>query len=180
MSEMVKNNPSLRVADENTVYAVLASFLNEVIPLKNIDLVVIRGQQNRIAMPKPPLVVMQFIRQDVLSLNETRYTDTHKIIHNVKEVEVQLDFYGTDTVPAQKMSDLFMMAFNDGWASEFFAGHTDAIHPLYANQARNSPFIDGESTYSDRYTVFAYLDLQPELGLCQDSFTEIKIRIHSV
>lgn len=167
----------LQVADEAEIYRVLEAFARRAIQFKNkTDLHIISGQFNRASLPRPPLIILQTINEERLSLNESCYTARHKIIHNYTKICVQVDFYGTESIKAHKMAKAFEMRFNDDWAYNLFKEESqNTIFNLYSQNLRNSLFIDSESQYADRYTMDVFLEYHPEYGMCQESAIELRM-----
>lgn len=110
--------PELESIDHEEIYNFIARFIKKAIPVKNVELTIMNGLANRVAPPKAPLVLLQILEEEELSIPQTRYTDTHKIISNISQIIVQIDFYGNKNVRASKMVKAFSVRFNDAWATE--------------------------------------------------------------
>ena len=130
---------------EAQVLATLRTFLLQILPSGTE---VVRGQANRVAMPKNPFVTMTVIGRDRLSTN----VDTWVIgggarmlsVTQSTRLDIQVDCYGataTDNV------QIIMMLFRDqfGASALNFAGVT--IAPLYTSAPRNLSFPSGEMQY---------------------------------
>ncbi|CAI3941767.1 unnamed protein product [Commensalibacter communis] len=168
------DSPKQESVDIDDIYDCLERFLNASIPVKGGGkLEVVCGLSNRTVIPTPPFIMIQLIDEEQLAFNESRYTSTHKVVHDFNKVTLQIDFYGKDNIKAHKMAKSFLIRFNDDWASDQFKTYQKPIFPLYAEGLRNNVFINSESQYEDRYVVTAYLEYHPEFGMCQESATEI-------
>ncbi|CAI3952914.1 unnamed protein product [Commensalibacter communis] len=74
------------------------------------------------------------------------------------------------------MAKAFSLRFNDSWATEQFAQYGQVFFPLYCDDIKSQPFMDMEDQYADFYTVTAYFEYHPEVGMCQDSAKELQMQ----
>lgn len=165
--------PDLEAVDQDAIYNVIEKFLKKAIPVKGAQLSVVAGSNNRVSTPKVPYIVVQIMHEEQISTGETRYTDTHKIVKNISKIIVQFAFFGSENIKAHKMVKAFVMRFNDSWASEQFAQYGKDLYPLYSNDFQNQPRVNMEGQYEDCYSVTAYFEYHPEVGMCQDSAKEL-------
>lgn len=172
--------PELETIDDEEIYNFVAKFIKKAIPIKNAELTVINGLTNRTAPPKAPLVLLQILEEEALSTPKTRYTDTHKIISNISQIIVQIDFYGNKNVRASKMVKAFSTRFNDAWATEQFAQYSTILFPLYSEKIKNRPLIEIEDQFADFYSVTAYFEYHSEVGICQNSAKKLIMETKSV
>lgn len=167
--------PELESIDHEEIYNIIARFVKKAIPVKNAELTIMNGLANRTAQPKAPLVLLQILEEEELSTPQTRYTDTHKIISNISQIIVQIDFYGNKNVRASKMVKAFSVRFNDAWATEQFAQYGTVLFPLYSEKIKNRPLIEIEEQYADFYSLTAYFEYHSEVGICQKSAKELRM-----
>lgn len=120
------------------------------------------------------------MHEEQISTSETRYTDTHKIVKNISKIIVQFAFFGSENIKAHKMVKAFVMRFNDSWASEQFAQYGKDLYLLYSNDFQNQPRVNMEGQYEDCYSVTAYFEYHPEIGMCQDSAKELVMETKTV
>ncbi len=79
---------------------------------------------------------------------------------------VQMDVHGPASLDnAQIISTLF----RDAYAVNYFADHAsgDSIVPLYNDDPRQMPFINGEQQYEDRYIVTVHMQVNQKIRVAQ-------------
>lgn len=70
------------------------------------------------------------------------------------EVAIQLDVHGPNSTDnCQIISTLF----RDGYGYDFFAQQPADMAPLYTDDGRQMPFINGENQYEDRWVMNVYM-----------------------
>ncbi|WP_408869463.1 LIC_12616 family protein [Commensalibacter papalotli (ex Botero et al. 2024)] len=163
------------------MYNLIAKFMRKAIPVKGEKLSIINDSQNRTSTPKPPYIVLKITDKKRLSSSETRYTDKYKIIWCRSQVSVHILFVGTDKIPALEMAHAFDMRFNDAWASEQFEQYSDILFPLYSDDVNSAgQIINSEDQVDDAYSVNAYFEYHPELGVCAASAKEVVMDVDIV
>ncbi|WP_408869481.1 phage neck terminator protein [Commensalibacter communis] len=166
--------------DQEELYNLIAKFIRKAIPIKGEKLSIVNGLSNRVSPPQTPYILIQSSREGTLSYSQTRYTNQHKIIHQVCEVIVSIEFYGNPTIKSHKMAKAFEIRFNDSWASEQFAQYSNILFPLYSDDMKNMPYLDDDQQYADCYIVDAHFEYHTEVGMCQDSAKMIAMQVNSV
>ena len=81
---------------------------------------------------------------------------------------VQLDIHG-DASAANMIR--VEMAWRSPWACAFL--RSALIHPLYASDPVQAPFMNAEEQYETRWTITIYLQAKPVLTLPQDYATAL-------
>ena len=147
---------------DNDVYDALSTFFALIVPQGTP---ILRGQQNRVAMPNVPFVLMT-------TLGEPRRIGTNKesteatvvngeitgfnyLVESDFEYSVQADFYSPD---AEKWATGVELL----WRSKFgWSFMPDGIKPLYSEGRMQLPLVGGESQWVQRWTMTLFLDYQP-------------------
>lgn len=80
-------------------------------------------------------------------------------------VTIQLDFHDSDG-SADNVQTVFTL-FRDQYGCAFFEGYPISIIPLYADEPRQAPFINGENQYEDRWTLDVVLQVNPVVSTPQ-------------
>jgi hypothetical protein len=73
------------------------------------------------------------------------------------EIVMQVDVHADDLATAGNLAATIATLFRDPYASDFFAANATAVAPLYADDPRQSPFLDAEQQYESRWTVDLHL-----------------------
>ncbi|CAI3940535.1 unnamed protein product [Commensalibacter communis] len=174
-----KEFPKLKTLSYKEMYNLVGKFLQKAIPIKGAKLQVIKGLSNRVAIPKPPCVVLQVIDEKSLSSSETRYTDQHKILWSRSQITMSMMFIGTENAEAMQMAKAFTARFNDAWASEQFEQYDSILFPLYSDDVKIEPdFINDEGQYNDSCSVISYFEYRPEFGVCANSAKEVVMDVN--
>jgi len=83
-------------------------------------------------------------------------------IEQYTQVTVQLDVHGPSSADnAQVITTLF----RDQYASQMFYQSGFDMAPLYTSDPRQSPFMNGEQQYEDRWTIDLVLQANPVLSV---------------
>ena len=134
---------------------------------------VIRGQTNRVSMPKVPFAVLTEILQVDISIPraENLSTEQKTKLHSPKRIDVQIDFYGP---LAGDYCSAFKSSFRSEWGVLQFPSN---IKPLYESEGHQAPLINSEEQYESRWTITASLQYNPTLTVPQQSATEASVNI---
>lgn len=149
---MTANTPALLLTDDDVMDAlrqVLALIWEGAVP-------VVQGQENKVATPKGDnyLVMTPMFRRRIATNRATSLgppdAAVGQKIMQPTEITVQVDFHGAASPDnAQMVTTLF----RDAWACAAFAVVGCPVTPLYAGDARQTPFINGENQYENRWSV---------------------------
>ena len=143
----------------NQVFQSLWDWLTLILPTETE---IIRGDDNRVPQPGDSAVVMHNISSTRLATNETDYTDD--IINDVHQEDqgsfidyaVQLDIYGN---AAAESSQGIATLFRSSFACDFF--QATGIQPLYADDPKYMPIVNGEEQYEQRWITTIHLEINP-------------------
>lgn len=166
---------------ESQAITALRSFLLGILP---DGTEVVRGQDNRVPEPQgDDFVTMTPIGRERLETNVDTYTDGYpdapstKSILQPTKVTVQLDVHGPASADnAQIITTLF----RDEYATDAFAASGFDVTPLYANDAHQMPFVNGEQQVEDRWVVDVVMQCNPVVGVPQQFASQIDVGLISV
>lgn len=163
--------------NEKQIFAALRAFLLEILP-EGTD--VQRSQQNRVAETKSENFVM--MTQGALPRLRTNI-DTFDPLIGSQKIEqavmttIQLDVHGP---LGGDNSVIITTLFRDSFATQFFKNLGLGLAPLYTDDPRQMPFINGEQQMEDRWVFNAYLQANAIVTLSQDFFTSIDVNLIDV
>lgn len=110
-------------------------------------------------------VVSETIQAGVMeSMQETQFT-------------VQLDIHGPNSADN---SQIITTLFRDGYAADMFSATGFDIAPLYANDPKQLPFLNGEQQIEQRWVVELVLQANPVVSVPQQFADAVSVPIHSV
>jgi hypothetical protein len=149
--------PSLMLAPgQSDIQTALRAFLIAILP-EGVE--VIEGEDNNVGEPaSTDFVAMTVMRRprlgtNVDTLDPEAGTSTAK---QPTEIAVQLDVHSADLATASDNAQLISTMFRDEFATSFFE-QFPGITPLYAEDPRQSPFINAQQQYEPRYIIDALL-----------------------
>ena len=166
---------------QNDIFQTLRTFL-----LGLITTDIIQGLPNRAAMPAGAFISMTSLFQTRLSTNVKGYSDTYTTVQGVKvyngtksvtqatEWTVQLDCYGESS---QEWANIITTLFRDEYAAEAMA---PKLQPLYADDPKQMPIVNGEQQYEQRWVITAKLQYNPVTVINQQFFDTAVVGIHDV
>lgn len=142
---------------------------------------VIRAQVNRVPEPvSPDFVVMTPTLRNRLSTNVETYIDQPLAAPPVglrnslapTQVTIQLDIHGPASADnAEKITTLLRSEYS----TIAFAAIGPAVQPLYAEDPRQLPFINGEAQFESRWVVDVVLQANPIVGTPQEFADELVV-----
>ncbi len=164
---------------EDQIFSVLGQFLQSVVPS---TCAVVRGQVNRVPEPQgTDFVVMWPTLRERLSTNVDTYDDQsqNKNLMQPTKITVQCDVHGPCSADnAQIISTMF----RDAYATDFFTsvfGSVD-LQPLYSDDPRQTPFMNAEQQYEERWIVQMVMQANPVVVIPQQSALTVNVEIISV
>ena len=141
------------------VTAALRSFLLAILP-SNVEVFI--GQANLVPEPRrPDFIVMTPNTRACLSTTVIAWDQADPNANTMTwaestQIDVQLDIHGANgTDNAQVIQTLFRSAY----ACDFMAG--SGVQPLYCDDGKQVPFINGEFQWEDRWIINAQLAATP-------------------
>ena len=88
------------------------------------------------------------------------------------ELSLQIDVHGP---AASDNAQILATLLRDDFASARFAGYARGVQPLYATDPHQTPFINGEDQYEDRWTFDLSLQCSPAVTVAQDFAASIQV-----
>ncbi|GCD60341.1 hypothetical protein NBRC3280_2976 [Acetobacter pasteurianus NBRC 3280] len=124
---------------------------------------IILGQENRNSLPPFPFIVVTPLMSERLATNERRYhADGAETILQETRISFQVDFYGEC---ALRRMTRFSTLFRDEIGCQWFVQDGCDIHPLYAENRRQLPFVSDSQQWVDRWTISASLQLDQKIKI---------------
>lgn len=150
--------------------AVLYSGLNGLVPVP-VPIPVIRGQDNRSAMPPPVpgFIVLTPNARTRLKTNESSYADNKhawggsETLTESIQFELQIDCYGKD---AGDWATALSIIFRD----DAGVGLLTTCAPLYCDDPQQMPLVNGEEQYEERWLVRGQFEYDPSISLPMQFF----------
>jgi hypothetical protein len=165
---------------EDNVLAALRTFLLSIVAA---GVEVIYGQDNRVPEPLgDDFLVMTPLSQARLSTNDTTYTDpgTNPGTANYERATrsmVQIDIHGPNSADNAAMIETL---YRSQYAVDSFATSGLDIQPLYCDDAKQMPFINGENQFEQRWIITAAIQYNPVTAVPQDFADALSVNIVSV
>lgn len=165
---------------EDDVLAALRTFLLAIVAT-GVEVIV--GQDNRVPEPTgDDFIVMTPLGQTRLSTNDSSYTDsgTNPGTRNFEQatrVMIQLDIHGPASADNSAMISTL---FRSEYAVDVFKSSGKDISPLYCDDAKQAPFINGENQYEQRWIITAAIQYNPVTAVPQDFADTLEVNIVSV
>lgn len=160
------------VTDTN-IYTSLMSFLAAVLP---DGTPVIQGLQNDVPEPiQEDFVVMIPLDRVRLATNLTTYTNPQGPlgVANIEQstrIKVQLDFHGPNSGDNAQIAATLLRS---GYGVYLFKSSGLGVEPLYAEDPRQTTFLNGEQQFEIRWIVDAVLQVNPVLTVPIETAIEL-------
>lgn len=164
----------------DAVFTALISFLqpfvgnwNGTAITPNVPTAIVRGQQNMTNPPQAAFVkVTEILRKNLdtpVFLNSTDVDVQQASISDSKQLDVQIDFYGSNAGD-------WAAAVENIWRSPYAPDQFPAgIAPLFCSDAHQAPLITGEEQYEFRWVITGSLEYNPTVIIPQQSATQLKV-----
>ncbi|ACR29219.1 phage neck terminator protein [Burkholderia glumae] len=169
---------------ESDVYAALRIFLLGVLPT---GVEVVKAQDNGVGEPVgADFVTINSIAAPRLATNVVTYDDpvgaggsgpgTRSAMQAI-QMRLQLDVHGPNSADN---AAIISTLFRDEYACVAIGTVNSNIQPLYCENPRQMPFINGENQYEQRWIIELALQYNPITQSPQDFFDEITPEIVNV
>ncbi|CAG4887976.1 phage neck terminator protein [Paraburkholderia saeva] len=165
---------------ESNVFNALRTFMLGILPA---GVEIVQGQDNSVPEPQgPDFVEMTMISMPRLSTNEITYTDagtnpgTRNAMQSIK-ARIQIDVHGPNSADN---SAIISTLFRDEYACDAFAAVNPDIQPLYCEDPKQMPFINGENQYEQRWIIDAAIQYNAVTAVPQDFADTLDVNIVSV
>lgn len=162
---------------ESQALAALRAFVLSVVDLAPSN--VIRGLQNRVAMPTGDFIELTPILNSALSTDLQTYDrpNGQSDFERSTQMSVQVDCYG---VQAMDRANALSILLRSDYACQSFSSSGIDMQPLYASDARQLQFVTGESQYMERWGFDAVLQMNPVVSVPQDFADQLTIGLINV
>jgi hypothetical protein len=165
---------------EDDLFAALRTFLLTIVA-DGVE--VVQGQDNLVPEPNADdFIVMWSLGQARLSTNDSSYSDpgTNPGTRNFEQATramIQIDVHGPASANnAEMISTLFFSEY----AVDSFKSSGKDISPLYCDDPKQAPFINGENQYEQRWIITAAIQYNPVTAVPQDFADTLEVNIVSV
>ena len=128
---------------------------------------IIRGNNNRTAMPDAPFVALTELRTTALNKPIEFYYDYYGVINEHNRIDVRIDFYGWELSDVARSVHT---SFRTIWAVDKFP---KGIVPLMCSEPRKVPIINAEDQYEQRWYMEMSLQYNPYINVPQESFNKL-------
>lgn len=141
---------------------------------------IVQGWTNRVSTPRGSFIVMSGLVKQILSSNTRLYEapvdpDPTGFQINMQSIDyhIQLDVYGPSSGDD---AAILNTAFHSDRAYPFFAQQQPpGIAPLYMEDPKQSPIVDGEQQYDQRWTLVIHLQYKPAITDVQEFAAELSV-----
>ncbi len=163
------------VLTDDAIITALRAFLLAVLP-DGVEVVL--GQVNRVPEPTSlDHVIITPARREQLSTTTHSYSMATgmSVVARSNAVHFQLDVYGpnsTDNV------QVIATLFRDAWGCDFLAPYQ--VQPLYCDDGRQMPLVNGEYQYEDRWTMTAAVQANPPVAVPVDFAANVAVNMVEV
>ncbi|TAL90906.1 MAG: hypothetical protein EPN62_00790 [Candidimonas sp.] len=157
---------------EDDAIRILGVFITSI-----VDCEVVRGQDNRVPMPKGDFILMTPAGTSALSTNTDDSSQASKTVTRPTKFTIRIDSYGAK---ANERAMAIATLLRDDYACQSFKNSGLDIQPLYAGDAIQMPLISGEQQYVERWTFEAVLQYNPTLTVAQDSADTLTVGLINV
>lgn len=93
------------------------------------------------------------------------------------QLSVQIDVYGPNS---SDNSQIITTVFRDEYAVDQFSTYGYDVTPLYASDAKQTPFISGEAQYEERWTLTAVMQMNPVVTVPQQFASQLEASLRDV
>lgn len=152
---------------DEKVFAALRGWILGCVPTEDC----VRAPFNRASMPQGDFVIMSPINRTRLSYNTTAYPSTGTETNTFSfDYAIQIDCYGPN-------SGDFVTILNDSWYSDqaFNLLNPQGVSPLWIDEPRFVPLVDGEQQYEDRWSMTLHLQFKPAITDVQQSASTVTL-----
>lgn len=119
-------------------------------------------------------------------ISNEQTTPTARLAAGVKSIiqpaqrTIQLDVHAADLEAAGDMAQRICSLFRDELAGDLMTAVDPGVSPLYADDARQMPFVNAEQKYESRWVVDAVMQVNEAVEVSQQFADTVKINIHPI
>jgi len=122
---------------------------------------------------------MSWVVSESQNLSSRVLSSGAKQLEQAVDCVMQIDFHSADP-GSSDLVQIFSTAFRDAYAADWFRANYPGIGPLYAENPRQAPFINGESQYEWRWMVEAHLQVDQKIALPKQFADVVEVDVISV
>jgi hypothetical protein len=166
---------------ETQVLTALRSFLMLVLPTGTE---VVRGLDNRVPEPSGVnFVVMTPVLRARLETNTTTFQDNYPVSAGLRtdlqpiKLTVQIDVHGPQ---AADNTQIITTLWRSEWATIQFAASGYDVVPLYTDEPKQLPYLNGEQQVEIRWVIDAVMQTNPVVTTTQDFAASLVAGVISV
>lgn len=143
--------------------------------LSLIDCEVVRGLDNGVPMPKQPFICLTPTMSNRLATNQHSYDGlSNKAIQANMDYSIQIDCYGP-------LSSDWAAIISATWRDDYAVNKmAPTCAPLYADDPKQLPIVDGEANFEQRWMLNAVLQYNPVVTVPQDFFDNASVEFINV
>ncbi|MCP1202252.1 phage neck terminator protein [Acetobacter oryzoeni] len=148
---------------EDDVTTALRAFLLSILPAGTE---VRLGQQNRVVAPLGLFVLMTIVVRQQIATNGSKYGIGTRTVSRQEHVTIQVSVFGPG---AGDMIERIVTLFRDPYACQFFQQERPQgdVAPLYADDPRQTGFINGERQYENNWNADLHLQANYQYTIAQ-------------
>jgi hypothetical protein len=141
---------------------------------------ILQGQQSLVPPPAPAdYIIMTPLRRVTLATNEDggwvgQSAPTSISVSTAIEFVAQIDVFGPN---AGDNAHVIQSLFRAAYVYNLFAGSGYNVAPLYPEDPRQAPLIDGEANYEQRWIIDLHLMVTPILTPAMQFADQAKVSI---
>lgn len=164
---------SLSITNDDAVSALVA-FIHDILPQLGVTNVR-QGQDNRVPMPVGPnfvIIIPSARAQLATTTRDYRPTDGARDTTRSTRVEFEVNLYGPDSTDN---AQIFATLFRDLYGCDQMK--PTGMQPLWCDDGRQLPLVDGERQYEQRWMVRASLQANPTVSTTQQFADSVAVTI---
>lgn len=131
---------------------------------------IIAGQQNRIAPPTGPFIVMQIISRRALATTQHHYENETLIISQPYEISLQITAYGAKA--GDEISRISTL-WRDELTTQWFSQKSTRIAPISNSYPLQHAFTTAEQQYEDTWSITLKAALSMQLTTTSSTALEL-------
>lgn len=159
---------------QKDIYTALRTFILGLITCEVVD-----GLDNGVPMPTGPFIAITALYLNRIETNINSYSDptpttgtTNTELH--AQYAIQIDVYGP---LSSDWASIIVTMFRDEYGCDSLAPN---VQPLYADDPKQIPIVDGEENYEQRWMITANLQYNPVIQTPMQFFTTATVGIIEV
>ncbi len=154
---------------QQELFATLRAFV-----LTLVDVEVVRGQDNRVPMPTGEFVALSPLFTGQLSTPVIKSLAETQTVQQSTQFNVQIDCYGALAGDRARVISAML------WTPIAVDAMTPNLTPLYGTDPKQTPLVNGEDQYEERWTFDAVMQYNPVITIAQQTASALAITLDNV